>query len=72
MKIPEFWTSEKVPKTEIRENVNTRKWPYLQYIIEPVCIVKEVSEGLCTCSEIYSMNFVKFNDLDLLCFHRAG
>ena len=32
MKIREFWTSWKVKKSKIRENLNTRELPDLQYI----------------------------------------
>ena len=42
MKIREFQATWKIPKTEIRENLNTRKLPDLQYIYTctyPVIII---------------------------------
>ena len=41
MKIRKLKTSWKVPKLEIRENLNTRKFPDIQYILfdEYICMV---------------------------------
>ena len=43
MEIHEFSTSWKVPKSEIRENLNTRKWPDLQYLNKMSALDSELS-----------------------------